>query len=63
MVVSTMLGGSLFTTAWRVLKLRVKETASKYTANILTKQSRTADKGWSSRLVVEHGANKYSPLK
>jgi hypothetical protein len=36
-----MLGGSLVTTAWRVLRLRMEETA-----NILKKQSRTADKGW-----------------
>jgi hypothetical protein len=32
-------------------------------ANILNKQSRTADKGWSSRLRVGHGANNSSSLK
>jgi hypothetical protein len=30
-------------------------------ANILNKQSRTADKGWSSSLVVGRGANSSSP--
>jgi hypothetical protein len=30
-------------------------------ANILNKQSRTADKGWSSRLGVGRGANNSSP--
>jgi hypothetical protein len=30
-------------------------------ANILNKQSRTADKGWSSSLVVGRGANNSSP--
>jgi hypothetical protein len=30
-------------------------------ANILNKQSRTADQGWSSSLGVGHWANKYSP--
>jgi hypothetical protein len=30
-------------------------------ANILNKQSRTADKGWSSSLGVGRGANNYSP--
>jgi hypothetical protein len=29
--------------------------------NILNKQSRTADKGWSSNLGVGHGANNSSP--
>ena len=32
-------------------------------ANILNKQSRTADEGWSSRLGVQRGANKPSLLK
>jgi hypothetical protein len=44
-----MLGGSVVTTAWRVLRLRMEGTASRYgrvAANILNKQSRTADKGW-----------------
>ena len=30
-------------------------------ANVLNKQSRTADKGWLSSLGVEGGANKSSP--
>jgi hypothetical protein len=30
-------------------------------ANILNKQSPTADKGWSSNLRVGHGANNFSP--
>jgi hypothetical protein len=32
-------------------------------ANILNKQSRTADKGWSSSLRVGRGANNFSPKK
>jgi hypothetical protein len=32
-------------------------------ANILNKQSQTADKGWSSRLGVGQGANDASPSK
>jgi len=32
-------------------------------ANILNKQSLTADKGWSSSLGFGRGANKFSPLK
>jgi hypothetical protein len=36
------LSRSLVTVTWRILKLQVKETA----ANILTKESRTVDKGW-----------------
>jgi hypothetical protein len=41
-----MLGGTHVTTAWRVLRLRMEETPSKYgAANVLNKQSRTADKG------------------
>ena len=32
-------------------------------ANIFNKQSRTADKGWSSKLEVGLGANKSSPQK
>ena len=40
-----------FTSAWRVLRLWMKEQPPIRTvaANILNKQSRTADKGWSSR--------------
>jgi hypothetical protein len=39
--------GSLVTTAWCVLRLRI-EVAT----NIMNKQTRTADKGWSSSLGV-----------
>jgi hypothetical protein len=39
---------------WRVLRLR------RVAANILNKQSRTADKGWSSSLGVGRGANNSS---
>jgi hypothetical protein len=35
----SMVGGSLVTTAWRVLRLRMEA------ANVLNKQSRIADKG------------------
>jgi hypothetical protein len=55
-----MLGGSLVTTAWRVLRLRMEEAASRYggvAANILNKQLRVASKGWSSSWEVERGAN------
>jgi hypothetical protein len=40
------------TTAWRVLRLRMEERPPiwRIAANILNKQSRTADKGWSSSL-------------
>jgi hypothetical protein len=51
----TELGGSLVTTAWRVLRLW------REAANILNKQSRTADKGWSSSLGFGRGANNSSP--
>jgi hypothetical protein len=53
------------TTAWRVLRLRVEERPPiwKVAANILNKQSRTADKGWSSSLGVGRGANNASPSK
>jgi len=38
------------TAAWRVFRLRMEERPPiwKVAANILNKQSRTADKGWSS---------------
>jgi hypothetical protein len=51
------------TTAWRVLRLRMEEQPLiwRVTANTLNKQSRTADNGWSSSLVVGRGANN-SPL-
>jgi len=50
-------------TAWRVLRLRVEERPSiwRVTANILNKQWRTADKGWSSSLSVGRGGNNSSP--
>jgi hypothetical protein len=40
------------TTAWRVMRLRVEERPPirSVAANMLNKQSRTADKGWSSSL-------------
>jgi len=51
------------TTVWRVFKLRLEERPPKkwVSANILNKQSRTPDKGWSSRLGVWRGANNFSP--
>jgi hypothetical protein len=53
------------TTAWSVLRLPDGGTASnmEVAANIFNKQSRTADKGWSSSLAVGRGANNSSPLK
>jgi hypothetical protein len=55
--------GPLVTMAWRVLGLRMEGTASSWrlAANILNKQSRTNDKGWSSSLEVGRGANNPSP--
>jgi hypothetical protein len=51
------------TTAWRVLRLRMEERPAVWmaAANIWNKQSRTADKGWSSSLGVGRGANNFSP--
>ena len=51
------------TTAWRVLRLRMEERPPiwRVAANLLNKQSRTADKGWSSSLGVGRGANSSSP--
>jgi hypothetical protein len=51
------------TTAWRVLRFRMEERPPKWmvATNILNKQSRTADKGWSSSLGVGRGANNSSP--
>ena len=51
------------TTAWRVLRLRMEEGPLiwRVAANKLNKQSRTADKGWSSSLGVGRGANDSSP--
>jgi hypothetical protein len=50
-------------TALRVLGLRMEGTASSWrlAANILNKQPRTNDKGWSSSLGVGRGANNPSP--
>ena len=47
------------TTAWRVLRLRMEERPPilRVAANVLNKQSRTADEGWSSSLGVGRGAN------
>jgi len=51
------------TTEWRVLRIRMEERPPKWSvaANILNKQSRTADKGRSSSLGVGRGANNSSP--
>jgi len=51
------------TTAWRVLGLRMGERPPirRVAANILNKQSRTADTGWSSSLGVGRGANNSYP--
>ena len=53
------------TTAWRVLKLRMEERPPiwRVAANILNRQSRAGDKGWSSSWGVGRGANKSSLLK
>jgi hypothetical protein len=53
------------TTAWRVLRLRMEERPPIWSAaaNTLNKQSRTADKGWSSSLGFGRGANNASPSK
>jgi len=53
------------TTAWRVLRLRTEQRPPvwRVDANILNKQSRTADKELSSSLGVGRGANNSSPLK
>jgi hypothetical protein len=50
------------TTAWRVLRLRMEERPAvwRVATYILNKQSRTADKGWSSSLGVGRGANNFS---
>jgi len=46
------------TVAWHVLRLRMEERPPvwRVDAKILKKQSRTADKGWSSSLGVGRGA-------
>ena len=53
------------TTAGRVLRLRMEERPPiwRVAANILNKQSRAADKGWSSSLGVGRGADNSSPWK
>ena len=53
------------TTATRVLKLRMEERPPiwRAAANILNKQSRTADELWSSSLGVVRRANNDSPFK
>jgi hypothetical protein len=55
--------GPLVTTAWRVLGLRMEGTASsrRLAGNILNKQPRSRDKGWSSSLGVGCWANNPSP--
>ena len=52
-------------TAWHVLRLHMEEQPPiwRVAANIFNKQSRTADKGWSSSLGFGRGANNCSPLK
>ena len=51
--------------AWRVLGLRMEERPPiwRVAVNKLNKKPRTADKGWSSSLGVERGANNPSPYK
>jgi len=51
------------TTAWRVLRLRKKERPPiwREAVNISNKQSRTADKAWSSSLGVGQSAKNSSP--
>jgi hypothetical protein len=53
------------TTAWRVLRLRMEERPPIWSvaANILNKQSRTAEKGWSFSLGIGLGDNKSSLWK
>jgi hypothetical protein len=58
-VENSMLGGSLDTMAWHVLRLWMEEVlwVWRVAANILNKQLWTADKGWSSSLEVGRGAD------
>jgi len=51
------------TTAWRVLRLRLEERPPiwRVAENILNKQLRTADIGWSSSLGFGRGANNSYP--
>jgi len=50
------------TTAWRVLSLRMEERPAEWrvAANVLNKQSRTADEGWPTSLAVGRSANNSS---
>ena len=50
-------------TKWCVLRLRIEERPPvwRVAANVLNKQSRTADKVWSSSLEIGRGANNCSP--
>ena len=52
------------TKAWCILRLQMEERPPiwRVAANILNKQSRTADKGWSSSLGVGQGADNSSLL-
>ena len=52
----------IHSTAWQVLRLRMEERPPiwRVDANILNKQSRTANKGWSSNLGVGRGAKNFS---
>jgi len=56
-----MVSGSV--TTWRVPRMRMEEQPLiwRVAVNILNKQSRTADKGWSSNLEVGRVANNCSP--
>jgi len=53
------------TTAWCVLRLRMEERPPvwRIASNILNKQSRTREKGWSSSLGVGRGVDKSPTLK
>jgi hypothetical protein len=53
------------TTEWRVLRMRMEQQlpAWRVAVNILNKQSRTADKGWSCGLRFGRGANNYKLKK
>jgi hypothetical protein len=44
-----------------VAEICVKNILRFIAANILNKQSQTANKGWSSSPGIRHGANNYSP--
>ena len=53
------------TTAWRVLRLQMEERPPiwRLTANILNKQSLTADNGWSTNLEIGRAANNSATQK